>query len=175
MGDTVKVVVVDDGLTYKAPGQKEPEPPKTYVTLMANRGDEIEVDQADADRFTVLGAVAEPGSETARVAKAVQHRTGTPYGAVAIAPENDNTAVQKIERQARELGLLAASQNQADDDSLTDVAGVSAAVPDDLDTSDEHAVAALNVQQLKRVAQQRGIEVEADDRKPDLVRKITGS
>lgn len=174
----VELVVVDDGLTYKLPRQKEPEPPKVYVTMPADRGDHIWVDPEDAERFLALGGAAKVDTPQAHLAKAIKHRTGTPFGAVAV-NLGDNSAVDKQERLAVELGVIRAEGSSEGFDVVGTAAdepgAVRGDVPADFDAGDQDALRQLNTVQLKNLARQRSVEIESSDSKQDIVDKIHGS
>jgi hypothetical protein len=183
---TVKIVVVSDGLGYKAPGQDKPGARETYITLAASRGDEIEVDKSDAERFMALGAAAEPDSPEAKAAKDPR-MAGEPFGAVKIAGEHDNLPIQKLRQEALRLGA-AAPADFGDEfarehaDSLVghgpgtttggDDGAVSGEVPDGLDLSDAKALGRLNAAQVKALAEREGVTAESGDTKKSLVAKI---
>jgi hypothetical protein len=169
---TKKAVVVSDGLTYKAPGQEDL--PRaafgfqpTYVTLPATRGQEIELDKAEYDRFMALGAIAEPGSKEAGAAQSQDLRWGDPYGAVRISGEDGNLPVDKLRQEAKRLGVYQDPFGEDDADE-----GVSGAAPDDIDLSDRKAVESLNVAQLKQLAGKHGVTIESGDKKDDIVKKL---
>lgn len=164
----VKVVVVADGIAYKIAGQKEPEPPRMYVTTFANRGDEITVDESDAERFKLLGSVTEPGSREAQLAVAVQHRWGPPAGAAKLSL-GENTPVDKIAQEAREMGLLRVQAQVAAEPEET---GTSGEVAADFDATNKDALNALNVVQLKNLAKTRGVDVGSKATKATLVKDI---
>lgn len=164
---TVKAVVATDVLPYKWPGQKRPEPPRKYVTLHATRGETIELDKSDFDRFQALGSVVEDGTREAEIAKVAGPKWGPPAGAQPLGDPS-----RKLVQQAEHLGLarrVAAATVGAD---VEDDGGVSGEIPEGLDETNESAVGSLNVAQLKLLAKQRGIEVEAKATKPMLVEAI---
>lgn len=161
----VKVVVVSDGLNFKIPGQKDPEPPKVYAVIPAQRGQEIEVDEADADRFLALGSVALPGTAAALLAKEVQHRWGPPAGAVRL--EDGNQAVDRIVTEARQMGLVVNETTGSVDETDEGVSGAP-----EVDASSKEALNALSVAQLKGVAGRLNVEIGSKDKKSDLVDKL---
>lgn len=169
---TKTAVVVSDGLTYKVPGQGTPVVAfgftQTYVTLPATRGQEIELEADDYDRFKALGAIADPDSREADAAKTEPMRWGDPANAVRIDGESGNLPIDKLRAEAKRLGLLIEEPETEDE-------GVSGQAPADLDYSDKKAVDQLNVAQLKQAAGARGVTIESKDKKDDIVKKLVAS
>lgn len=166
--DTVKAVVVSDGLTYRVPGQPDYlDPGRTHIVLPARRGDDIELEQADYDRFKALGAITDPDTREASAAKAGPV-WGPPANAIALTSEDATLPIDKLRAEGARLGVYDDKFDRAEE--TDDDEGVSGAAPADLDATDENAVGRLNVAQLKAYASQHGIEVSGN--KPDLVAQI---
>lgn len=167
-------IVVADGLTYKVPGQDKPVVAfgfaQTYVTQPATRGDEIELDAEDYDRFKALGAITDPGTAEADAAKSGELRWGDPAGAVRISGEDGTLPIDKLRAEAKRLGLRV---DAFEDEELDEP--VSGAAPEGLDYSDKKAVSQLNVAQLKQAAGARGVTIETSDKKDDIVKKLVAS
>lgn len=170
---TKTAVVVSDGLTYKIPGQDKPVVAfgfaQTYLTQPATRGQEIELDADDYDRFLTLGAIAAPNSREASAAKTEPMRWGDPANAVQISGEDGTLPIDKLRAEARRLGLV---DFDLEDDLDEPVSGQA---PADLDFSDRKAVEKLTVAQLKSAAAERGVTVESADKKDDIVKKLVAS
>lgn len=171
MAGTKSAVVVSDGLSYKIPGQDKPGPRETYAMLAATRGDTIELDEKDYDRFKSLGAVVDEGTSEAAAAHNPKVGGGDPYGAVRISGEGHNLPVDKLRSEAKRLGLTISR-----DDDLDDGAGaVSGEAPgdDELNLADSGKLyKQLNAAQMKALAERHGITVETTDTKQTIADKI---
>lgn len=172
---THTVTVVSDGLSYRAPGQEKPSVGNTWIFLPANRGDDIDVETVDYERFMALGAVVDADTREAAAAKAEPMRWGDPANAVRISGEDSNQPVDKLRQEAIRLGVAKAEEfdglaggdggASGGGDELQPVQGD---LPEGFDVTDEKAVKRLNVAQLKKAAEVNGVNIETADTKPKL-------